>query len=373
MKPNLGCADLVNGVLMSRTLQSPGGLNRGCPEKAFLFGGVQLLVFLASKLLCCLVAMLAMGLSMTAMASGETLEVRNTSPLAQLYGLPPMRGARAEGVRIRFDVDVANSFTGDLNDSEFVFLDGETSTFSYTLKRGWSDRWEVGLELPWVVHSGGRFDRLIDDFHDLFGLPDGGRPLAERGAVDFVIRLDGRSEVALNTKTSDLGDVRGWLAYELYDSPQRSLVSRVHAKLPTGRARNLSGSGGTDLAVGLDYVDHALFARAGVQLTVGGGISYLGTGDLLPDQQNSFVPYAHLGLARNIGWHNRVRFLGQLDAHGALFDARLSHLGHSVLQGTLGFQFDLTAKARLGLVLIEDLSGAGAADVIFKLSLVGQL
>ena len=318
-------------------------------------------------------ASILLSLAPVSQAAGETLELRNTSPLAQIFGIPAMRGARAEGWRLRFDVDAANSFTGGFNSSEFVFLDGETSTFSYTVKRGFLDRWEGGLEIPWVVHSGGRFDGLIDEFHDLFGLPDGGRPFAERGLTDYFVQVDGVLEVDVNSKTSDLGDIRGWLGYGIYETPDRSLVSRLHLKLPTGRARNLSGSGAVDVALGIDYVDEALLSIVGVQLSLGAGLTFIGKGDLLRDRREALVPYGHIGLRRQVGRMNRLGLLAQLDAHGALFDAELSHLGEPVLQGTLGFQFDFTPKSRIELALIEDLSGAAAADVIFKLSVIGQL
>ena len=306
-------------------------------------------------------------------AAGETLEIRNTSPIAQLYGLPAMRGARAEGWRARFSVDVANSFTGDLTSSEFVFLDGETATFAYTLRRSLGERWEAGIELPWVTHSGGRFDRLIDDFHDLFGLPDGGRPLAERGQLDYVVRTNGVQHVDLRSKSSDLGDLRTWVGFEFYDQTQRSLVARLHLKLPTGDVRNLSGSGGTDVALGLDYVDRAMLSVIGTQVTLGGGLVRLGDGDLIRAQQERIVPHGHFGLSAGIGKHKRLRLMGQLDAHGALFDAELSHLGHFVLQGTLGLQYAFTPRMALELSLLEDLSGALAADAIFKLSITGRL
>lgn len=306
-----------------------------------------------------------------ALAAGESLELRNSSPLAQLYGIPAMRGARANGLEIRFDTDVASSFTGDFNSSEFVFLDGETAVFSYTLRKPFGQRLEGGIELPWVVHSGGRFDGLIDEFHDVFGLPDGGRPLAPRGQIDYVVLTNGVSQVDIRSKQSSLGDVRAWLAYEMLESPGRSLTARLHAKFPTGQATNLSGSGAMDGAIALEYVDANVLSALGVQVTLGGGLTVLGEGDIWSERQDSLVPFGHFGMGIRLG--ERSRFLGQLDAHGALFDAKLSQLGHSVLQGTLGVQYSATPKLNFAFSLIEDLSGALAADVIFKLSVSGQL
>ncbi len=307
----------------------------------------------------------------SALAAGESLELRNTSPLAQLYGVPAMRGAIATDVELRFDVGVASSFTGDFNATEFVFLDGETAVFSYTVRRPLGARFEAGVELPWVVHSGGRFDGLIDEFHDLFGLPDGGRPLVPRGQLDYVVRANGVTDVDIQGKTSALGDVRGWLAYALLDTPGRSLTARAHAKLPTGRASKLSGSGAFDGAIALEYVDANIFSSLGVQLTAGGGLTVLGDGDILTEKQDSVVPFGHFGLGVQVGKH--ARFLGQLDAHGAIFDSQLSHLGNSVLQGSLGVQYSATPKLNIEFSLIEDLSGAMAADVIFKLTVSGRL
>ena len=317
------------------------------------------------------VSVIALLASSSVFAAGETLEIRNTSPLAQLFGLPAMRGARAESPDLRFSIDVANSFTGDFNADEFVFLDGETAVLSYTARRPLASRWEAGLEFAWVVHSGGRFDGLIDEFHDLFGLPDGGRPLADRGALDYVVRTDGQVRAEVRDKVSDLGDVRGWLGLSLIDSPARSLMARAHLKLPTGDAGQLSGSGGFDVALALDYVDSQLLQTLGVQVSVGAGLMIPGDADLLARRQKSLVPFGHLGLGVKLG--KRARLLGQLDAHGPLFDARLSHLGHAVLQGTLGVQYSFGTSADLQLSIIEDLSGAMASDVIFKLAVTGRL
>ena len=358
---------------MPRPKPSQRGSIAGCPETASYRSPLVLLRRLIPKRANCLMIFLVGAFGSFANAAGETLELRNTSPLTQPYGIPAMRGARAESLTIRFSVDAANSFTGDVNAAEFVFLDGETSTFSYTLTGGLGRRWEVGFELPWVVHSGGRFDGLIDEFHDLLGLPDGGRPLSERGALDYVVTADGRLEVDIRSKASNLGDIRGWLGYEIFNTTDRTLVSRMNLKLPTGRAKKLSGSGGTDIALGLDYVDHALLSLVGVQLSLGLGAAYLGEGDLLSGRQKTFIPYGHFGLAKKLGLQKRWAFIGQLDAHGAIFDAELSHLGQAVLQGTLGLQFKLTEKAKIEIALLEDLSGAAASDAIFKLSVVGRL
>jgi len=310
------------------------------------------------------------GYASSVQAAGETLEVRNTSPIAQLYGLPTMRGGRADELQVRFSVDAANSFTGDFTDSEFVFLDGETAVFSYAVSRGFGKRWEAGVEVPWIVHSGGRFDGLIDEFHDLFGFPDGGRPLADRGELDYVISADGELATDIRSKKSDLGDLRGWLGWSLLESGRRSLVARAHTKLPTGRAQNLSGSGGFDGALSLDFIQRSALPRASVQMSLGGGLAFLGQGDLLPSRQRTVVPFGHFGLG--IGLGERLTLLGQLDAHGALFNAELSHLGNAVLQGTLGLKFAFSSKLAVDLSLVEDLSGAQAADVIFKLGLVGR-
>jgi hypothetical protein len=306
--------------------------------------------------------------------------VRNSSPVAQLFGLPSFLGARAVdakgaknagSVEVRFSVDVANSFTGDTVADELVFLDGETSVITYQLRRGFAERFEWGMQLPWVVHSGGRFDSVIEEFHDLFGLPDGGRPLAPKGQVDYLVRISGEDFVEIDSKTSDLGDIRGWLGYELHASAERSLVARAMLKLPTGELATLSGSGAADGALSVEYTDIGLLRRLQTGITAGVGLSLLGKGDLWPDAQARTIGFAHLGL--NVALSERFSLIGQLDAHEAPFEAQLSHLGNSVLQGTLGARLRLGDNLRLELGLVEDLSGGLAADVIFKFALSGSL
>ena len=59
--------------------------------------------------------------------------------------------------------------------TEYLNLDGETLRFALELRYGLAENWDLQLEVPWLEHSGGNLDRLIDDWHDLWGMSDGGR------------------------------------------------------------------------------------------------------------------------------------------------------------------------------------------------------
>lgn len=299
----------------------------------------------------------------------KPLQIRNRSPLTQLYGLSGFRGARATHWEARFDVSAANSFTAGRAEDEFVRLDGETAVFSYQLRGGFAGKYEAGAELPWVVHSGGRFDGLIDEFHSLFGFPDGGRPSVARGEIDYQIQAGTDPALSLTDKTSDLGDARFWLGYELLATPQQALNVRAQLKLPTGTAGNLSGSGAIDIALNVDYLRNLW--RPGLVLSLGAGIVHLGRGDLLPERQRSTAWSGHFGLSGRVSPY--ITLVGQLDAHAAPFSARTSQLGGTVLQGTLGGRVHVTPRLDFQFAVVEDLAGALAADVVFQFAIEGRL
>src|SRR5437899_3407972 len=54
-------------------------------------------------------------------------------------------------------------------------LDGETLRTVLNARVGLASGVEIGVEMPFLSHSGGFLDGLIDSFHNRFGLPEGGR------------------------------------------------------------------------------------------------------------------------------------------------------------------------------------------------------
>ena len=309
------------------------------------------------------------GLAAEAPAGRELarpFELRNTSPLTQVFGLPGF-AAPAQQPRWRLTLDAANSFTGGVAATEQVRLDGETALYGLHFDRRLGERWELGAELPWVVHSGGAFDGLIDGWHDLFGLPDGGRPLVARNQLEYRIQLLDADGFELDRRRADLGDLRVWLGRRWQLDGPRSAGLRGHVKLPTGSVSALSGSGAADLALSFNYLDRALLQGLRTTLSLGAGLVWLGDGDLLPSRQERWLATGHLGLSTRLG--RRLALIGQLDAHSAPFEAALSQLGETVLQGTLGGRVALGERYALELAVVEDLNGALAADVVFRLGI----
>lgn len=176
------------------------------------------------------------------------------------------------------------------------YLDGETLRAALSGHFGLSDRLEVGLEIPLLMHTRGFLDSPIDSYHEWFGFPDGGRTAFARD--QYVV---GYSDAGRTVFLDDsppglrLGDlVVSSRAGLLRGGTGRSaLAASLAAKLPTGSIERFDGSGHADVALGLQASWR--FERA--TLHAGGGYSWLGTWSLEPgfemgDRGSFFLAWA---------------------------------------------------------------------------------
>ena len=335
---------------------------------------INTLVLSALRSFALCVVGLAMSQTALAQVTQQPLSIRNVSPFGQLYGLPRYFGGAlvTNGYQIAFSSEVANNFTGASAGDDLVFLDGETLALSYRYRRQLFERFELGLEVPWLSHQGGIFDGFIDEFHELFGFPDGGRTSFPRSQINFTLSSNGAQPVAITSRQRGLGDIRALAGVQLWRTDQRALAARLQVKLPTGSFDRLTGSDGTDVAAYLEYSDAAVLSKLRLTLTAGAGLVYLGAGDLLPVDQRQLAASGHFGLHFRVG--ERIRLIAQLDGHSELVDALFDEVGGAALQGTLGGRIQLL-KQRLWLDIgvEEDLIAESTSDVVFHFSLGAKL
>jgi hypothetical protein len=318
-------------------------------------------------------AALVAGSIATAAAAEAPLRVRNVSPVAQLYGMPRAMGAELveSGYELSFGTEIANNFTSDLDGTTFAFFDGETTVFSYGARGALADGWEWGVEIPFVDHDGGYLDAAVDNFHDIFGFDDNGRERANRNQIDYFIRYRGETYVDFQDETDDWGDVRASLGYQLARDDTQAWAVRALLKLPTGEVEHLTGSDATDLALWVEHARSSLFGQARMSLSAALGAMWLGDGDLVPQRQESFAGYGHLGLAWRMT--EAVSLLGQVDYHSRLIDSGLDHLGGRGLQGTLGARFRYKERLTTEFSFVEDLTSDSVADVAFQLLIAARM
>lgn len=295
----------------------------------------------------------------------DAFPLRNHNPFLQIYGLPAFRTADlvpAGGIDVDVTIDIANDVDRADKSGESITIDGESRILNVSLRRRIGERFEVGLDVPYVDHSGGFLDNVIYEFHDLFGFPNSSRD----GPDDqFLISFarDGTTLFEMNSPASGVGDVRLSAAMAF-----PAVTLRAGVKLPTGDPDKLTGSGAADVSLGV-YGGGAtsLFDRR-LSWTGFFGVLALGTGDVLRDLQNEVVPYGGVALR----WHatDRVSLATQLALQGPYFDADLRELGGRTSQ--LGFGADIEFPKQgwlLRLAIAEDIAGDAAPDVAFHLSI----
>jgi hypothetical protein len=181
---------------------------------------------------------------------------RNQTPLALFFVyMTPDRAAAIEKGELDLDIvfDYSNLIQEQHTENEFLRFDLEYLRTLVALKRGFGRGLELGFEVPFYVYYGGFLDPFVDSFHQALGLPNRLRGQTPYGLVDFQYRRGDRVVFAGMSSFGAVGDVTLEAKKTLYARRARSLAVRGALKLPTGDPQNLSGSGATDLGLGVAF------------------------------------------------------------------------------------------------------------------------
>lgn len=298
--------------------------------------------------------------------------IGNQNPFVQVYGLP-----RAEAGTLvpKGKLDAAflyyvsnNAFSETTPNGESMIWDGETATYTMKLRYGVAERLELGIDLPFVQHSGGYLDSTIRNFHSFFGFPNDRQEEFEKNQIHYKVN----DEYETEEKSSGLGDIRLTAAVPILagsDTSRRYLAVRSVLKLPTGDSDDLHGSGATDISAALAYSDYELLKAIHTVLTVNLGVAYLGDSDVLSDMQNNVVGFGGVSMDWIVARWLELKL--QMDMHSSIYDSDLVQLGTS-LQLLAGGTIHLPGDVLLDLGISEQLSTDATPDVGFYLMLGHQ-
>jgi SAM-dependent methyltransferase len=317
---------------------------------------------------------LALLLSLSGIRAAEPtgpFYTHNQNPIARLYGIPAAEDAFMAETGIwetHLVLDLANNSVDRSTGSESVILDGETYALVLAMRRGFSETWEAGVDLPWVSHQGGVLDGFIEPYHDALGLPQGNRKARPGNRLDYSYSHGARSVMTLTEDSAGLGDIRFALANQFLANPSRTRAFALRAglELPTGDSHELLGSGSTDISLALAGADRETLAP--VRLDASVGVLAMTPGQVLDDWQEPVAAFGSIAAGWNPG--ETVELKLQLDWNSPLFhDIVLTPIESWATQLVLGGTVALGAHTRLDMAVAEDLAVATTPDVVFHFAL----
>lgn len=305
---------------------------------------------------------LAGSLAAAPALAAEFFQVRNEGLLSRAVSLPALRPLAPEAGKLELgaSLEVISEFVERGAGSEWIRLDGETTKLSLMASGRYGARTHWQLRIPVLYQSGGALDGTIEGWHDLWGLPNGGRPQAPRDRRHYLY-MDG-ADVRLDHRDTSarIGDVE--VAWH-FDAVGGLRVS-AQLQLPSGDSDRLAGGGTLGGSVWASY----LAQQGRWSGFVAGGMSFNGHGDILPGQQRRATPFAGAGVGVDV--LPRLRLVGQVYAHPGLFrGSELAPLTRDSVQLTLGGIVRLGQDLRLHLLFQEDLGVNASPDFSLQIAL----
>ena len=245
----------------------------------------------------------------------------------------------------------------------------ETNRTVFGLRYGAFERWEAGIDLPFISRYGGFLDPLINGVEKAFGRVNPERDLFPENSFGGFSVLRGSTVVFdAGEETFQPGDLVLSLKHELRLPPQwPRLALRAALKLPSGDAGAVLGSGKPDLGAGI-AADYRAFARL---------MFYMNVSLIYP-----IGPITEADLTLNpivtesFAMHFAITQRWSAMLHQATYTSPFHGTGTRLLDGTvvelgLGLNFAYSPWFGAQLLGIENMSGVEqSADFSLLLSLV---
>ena len=247
----------------------------------------------------------------------------------------------------------------------------ESNRTAFGVRYGLFDRWEIGLDMPFISRYGGFLDPAINWVEELFGAVNPERKLFPDNTFgDFSVVRGSTVLFDAGEETFQPGDLSFSIKHALRLPPAWPLLAlRAAIKAPTGDASEVNGSGKPDFGAGI-AADYRVFDRMMLYMNV--DLIYplgpITPGDLTlnPFVTESFA--VHFAFTRNFS----------MMVHQATYSSPFHGTGVRLLDATaveLGFGLSLAFSPFFNAQLlgIQNVNGVEqAADFTLFLSLAYQ-
>ncbi len=159
---------------------------------------------------------------------------RDLNPILQPIYLPGHAAfSDHDGWQVDHSLYITNTTQEESKGDENLFIDVENYRYELGLRYR-RDRWLTRVDVPIISNSGGGLDETLEDWHDLFGLPQGARDNHPQDQINIAYSRDGTAEYQPDSSSSGLADISLAMGYQA----QNGTTWFAGIELPTGSADN---------------------------------------------------------------------------------------------------------------------------------------
>lgn len=285
-----------------------------------------------------------------------------------VFGLPAVAPRLVQSLEWQFALEHSNQFAGGQEGDEVLLLDGESTRLTIQHRQRLAPCWQFEATVPFVAHSEGVFDRAIDDWHQLFSLPDANRDTSDFDSLTYLYSNADGNRHNITSPQSGLGDVQVAVQYAqgcgaTADATKADPMWRAGIKLPTGDPDKLLGSGEVDFFADWQspiwYNGHRWHGGMALGLLVNSKT------ERFADQED-VVGYGSLGA--QFALSHKVRLLAQLDAHSAFYRSALRELGSPAVNLVVGARYLYGHSHTFEFSISEDAAIDTTPDIVARLA-----
>jgi hypothetical protein len=296
-------------------------------------------------------------------ASAGPFLTQDQNPFSLIHGQPQPTSATlpAEGsLNWSLGLDITNTLNGESNSQENLFIDFESYHLRLGLLYGISENWALSIDIPYIYYGGGFLDSAVENWHDTFGLPQGGRPNVANDQFNIFYSRNGMPVIDLDTSSGGLSDIQFALGRQIVKNTQTAFSAWASIDVPTGEANELRGNDASDLAFWLaaSYRFHPEWVTDANLGVLHPGENQLGA---LVVEDNILFGYAGIQWSPYYLFDLRIQLAGHTQFYN---NSDLLLLGESyniVFGGTV----HVSACSDLDIAVSEDLKEGASPDFSF--------
>lgn len=286
------------------------------------------------------------------------LPTRSQNPLLQSYLIPTIPLQADNGWAFAHNLYITNTYQTDTSSHENLIIDVENTR--YDLQAAYRhQQWTWGLTLSLISNQPGQLDQTIEGWHDLFGLPQGGRDQVSNNQIHLLYQKDGMDIINSQQSSSGLADIQLSASYALTTSQSLWMTLDI----PSSENSEFLSNQQPDFAIAYSS-SHQLSEQLSSYGSI--GLSLLSDSGIFEHRLNQQVLFGQFGLIYR--YSAQYHLLLQTDFHSSIVkDSQLDALDHS-LQAQFGLRLPrIFSDYQIDIFFSEDILPGYAPDITFAL------